>query len=115
MIYESNDFGVGGNVNFTNHHSESENCLLIICIQMNLVYGAFFLRHKQIYDEKLPLMKIQKTSEKIKKIVIQLLIIRDIQNLPLDIFFWWWRKGWNKLKKYVSPKLSKSKMAANYG
>ena len=42
MIYESNDFGVGGNVNFTNHHSESDNCLLIIYIQMNLVYEAVF-------------------------------------------------------------------------
>ena len=46
-----------------------------------------FLRQKQIYDEKLPLMKIRKTSRKIEIFLSQLLIIRDIQNLPLDICF----------------------------
>ena len=46
-----------------------------------------FLRQKQIYDEKLPLMKIWKTSRKIEIFLSQLLIIRDIQNLPLDICF----------------------------
>ena len=40
-----------------------------------------FVRLKQIYAEKLPLMKIQ--IKKIEIFLSQLLIITDIQNLPL--------------------------------
>ena len=58
-----------------------------------------FLRYKQIYDEKLPLMKIQKTSQKVEIFLSQILIIRDIENLPLDVCFWGWQKRLNKLKK----------------
>ena len=123
MIFENNDFGIGGNVNFfteakfythecKNHHSEPENNLLNICIQVKWTYETL-LRLKQIYDKKLPFMKIQKTSplppppppppkKKNKKneiFLTQLLIIRDIQNLTLYICFWGWQKEWNILKK----------------
>ena len=43
-----------------------------------------FLRHYQIYEERLPLMKIRKKNEISSS---QLLIVRDMQNLPLDICF----------------------------
>ena len=45
------------------------------------------MSYDKIYDEKLPLMKIRKKSQNIKTSISQLLIIRVIRNLPLDIFF----------------------------
>ena len=46
-----------------------------------------FLRYNQIGDEKLLLVKIWKKKTKIEISLSQLLTIRDIQNLPLDICF----------------------------
>ena len=46
-----------------------------------------FLRYDQIYVEKLPLVKIRKTEPKSEISLSQLLNIRNIQNLPLDIYF----------------------------
>ena len=45
------------------------------------------LRYDQICVEKLPLVKIRKNKPKIEISLSQLLIIRDTQNLPLDICF----------------------------
>ena len=69
MIFENNDFGVGGNVNF---FAEANFILMntkITTLNQKIIFklSAFkwnghtkrFLRLKQIYDEKLPLMKIQ--------------------------------------------------------
>ena len=53
---------------------------------MKLIYGKF-LGYNQICDEKLPLVKIRKNKPKIEILLSQLLIIRDIQNLHLDICF----------------------------
>ena len=47
-----------------------------------------FLRYNQICDEKLPLVKIWKNKQKIEMSLSQLLIFRDIQNLPLDMLLW---------------------------
>ena len=92
-----------------------------------------FLRYNQICDEKLPLMKIRKNKPKSEISLSQLLITRDIHNLHLE------KKNRNflistsnyqiytkftsihmflrmtKRMKYSKKKLSKSKMAANYG
>ena len=46
-----------------------------------------FLRYNQICVEKLPLVKIRKDKPKIEISLSQLLIIKDIQNIPLDICF----------------------------
>ena len=69
-----------------NHHSELENCPLTICIQIKLIYGMV-LRYNQICDEKLPLVKIRENKHKIEISLSQLLIIRDIRNVPIDICF----------------------------
>ena len=45
------------------------------------------LRYNQICDEKLPLMQIREKKPKSEISLSQLLIARDIQNLPLDICF----------------------------
>ena len=45
------------------------------------------LRYSQICDEKLTLVKIRKNKPKTEISLSQLLTIRDIQNLPLDICF----------------------------
>ena len=63
---------MGGNVKFIteensilvttkNNYCELENCLLLICIQFKLICGTF-LRYKQIYGEKLPLVKIRENK-----------------------------------------------------
>ena len=65
------------------------NYFLTICIQIKLIYGTF-LRYSQICDKKLPLVKIRKNKPKLKIALSQLLIIRAIQNLHLDI----WYGGW---------------------
>ena len=44
-----------------------------------------FLRHNQIYDEKLLLVKIRKNKPKIEISISHLLIVSDIQNLPLYV------------------------------
>ena len=44
-----------------NNYCELENCLLLICIQFKLICGTF-LRYKQIYGEKLPLVKIRENK-----------------------------------------------------
>ena len=44
-----------------NNYCELENCLLLICIQFELICGTF-LRYKQIYGEKLPLVKIRENK-----------------------------------------------------
>ena len=46
------------------------------------------LRYDQICVEKLPLVKIRKNKPKIWISLLQLFIIKDIQNLPLDMFWW---------------------------
>ena len=46
-----------------------------------------FLKYDQIYVEKLPLVKIRKNKPKSEISFSRLLNIRNIQNLPLDIFF----------------------------
>ena len=46
-----------------------------------------FLRYDQICVEKLPLVKIRKNKPKSEISLSQLLNIRNIQNLPLDICF----------------------------
>ena len=46
-----------------------------------------FFRYNQICDEKLPLVKIRKNKPKSEISLSQLLIIRDVQNLRLDICF----------------------------
>ena len=46
----------------------------------------------------------------------QLLIVMDLQVIPLNICFWGWQFLLNYLKiAYSSPKASNSKMAANQG
>ena len=45
----------------TNNYCELESCLLLICIQFKLICGTF-LRYKQIYGEKLPLVKIRENK-----------------------------------------------------
>ena len=76
----------------------------------------WLLRYNQICDEKLPLVKIRKNNPKSEISLSQLLITRDVQNLHLDICFGGWQIRCNSLKFLcVSPKTSKSKMAANYG
>ena len=72
-------------------------------------------RYDQIVVENLPLVKIRKNKPKSVISLFQLLIIRDIQNLHLDVFVDE-KLGCNWLKCLcVSPKTTKSKMAANYG
>ena len=44
-----------------NNYCELENYLLLICIQFKLICGTF-LRYKQIYGEKLPLLKIRENK-----------------------------------------------------
>ena len=46
-----------------------------------------FLRYDQICVKKLPLVKIRKNKPKSEISLSQLLNIRSIQNLPLDICF----------------------------
>ena len=46
-----------------------------------------FLRYSQVSEEKLLLVKIRKNKPKIEITLSQLLIIRNIQNVPLDICF----------------------------
>ena len=46
-----------------------------------------FLRYDQICVEKMPIVKILKNKPKSEISLSQLLNIRNIQNLPLDIFF----------------------------
>ena len=68
-------------------------------------------------------MKIQRTphhhhhQKKLGIFLSQLLIIKDIQNLPQYIYVFEDDKKDDLFFKriYVSPKLSKSKMATNYG
>ena len=63
---------MGGNVKFItkdnfiladhkNDYCELENCLLLIRIQFKLICWTF-LRYKQIYGEKLPLVKIRENK-----------------------------------------------------
>ena len=73
---KNNDFGVGWGWgeckvyyrketytgDHKNNHCELENCLLFIRIQFKLICGTFFLRYKQIYGAKLPLVKIRENS-----------------------------------------------------
>ena len=44
-----------------NYYCELENSLLLICIQFELICGTF-LRYKQIYGERLPLVKIRENK-----------------------------------------------------
>ena len=44
------------------NYCELENCLLLICIQFKLICGTF-VRYKQIYGEKLPLVKIRENKQ----------------------------------------------------
>ena len=129
MIFENNDFGVGGNVNFFTEANftfmNTKSPLWTRKLSSNYLHSnkvdiqnAFWDLNKYM-TKSCPSWKSMKTplQEKQNFFLSQLLIIRDIQNLPLYIWicFWGWQKGWNILKKTVSPKLSKSKMAANYG
>ena len=63
---------MGGNVKFITeenfilvtsryNYCELENCILLIWIQFKLICGTF-LRYKQIYGEKLPLVKIRENK-----------------------------------------------------
>ena len=54
-----------------------------------------FLRYDQICVEKLPLVKIQKYKPKNEISLSQLLNIRNIQNLPLDVCFYGWQMRYN--------------------
>ena len=105
MISKNNDFGVGGNVKFfyrsefyTHEHkihpSEPENYLLTICIYTKSIYGTVF-EIWSIYVEKLPFMKIRKNKPKSEISWSQLLNIRNIQNLHLDVCFCGWRMRYN--------------------
>ena len=47
-----------------------------------------FFRYDKISVEKLPLVKIRKNKPKSEISLSQLLNIRNIQNLPLDMFLW---------------------------
>ena len=69
------------------HHSEPENYSLTLCTQIMLIYGTVLRYDNQICVEKLPLAKIWKNKPKIEIPLSKLLIIRDIQNSPLDICF----------------------------
>ena len=134
MIFENNDFGVGGNVNFfteANLYSWIQKSPLLTrklsskYLHSNKVgiRNAFWDLNKYM-TKNCPSWKSREQPPehpppthppKIEIFLSQILIIRDIQNLPLYICFWGWQKGWNIKEMYVSPKLSKSKMAANYG
>ena len=97
MISKNSDFWEGGNVKFfvffyrsefythehKNQHSVPENYPLTICIQIN---DFFFIIIKSV-TKSCPWWKSGKASQKIEISLSQLLIIRDIQNLHLDICF----------------------------
>ena len=74
MISKNSDFGVGGNVNFsteanfilmnTKFTTMNQKIILELSAFKSSWYMERFLRYNQICVEKLPLMKIQKTSQR---------------------------------------------------
>ena len=97
MISKNNDFGVGGNVKFFYrskfftdehkiHQSEPENYPLTICINTKLIYGTVFEIWSNLCRKIAP-CENPENKPKGQISVSQLLIIRNIQNLPLDIYF----------------------------
>ena len=72
-----------------------------------------FLRYDQIYVEKLPLVKIRKNKPKSE---ISASKYQKYTKFTFRYMFCGWRMRCSQLKFLcVSPKTSKSKMAANYG
>ena len=76
------------------NHSEPQNHLPIICIQhvqTKLISGTLFETLATIWRKIAP-HENPENKPKIEIFLSQLLIIRDIQNLPLDVCF----RGWQK-------------------
>ena len=80
---------------YKNHDFEPENSLLNICIQIKWTYETPF----ETWTYMTKNCPSWKSPLKIEIFLSQILIIRDIQNLPRYICFWGWQKGWYILKK----------------
>ena len=105
MISKNSDFGVRGNEKFfTDSNFIPMNIKFTNLNQQIILYlSAFtlnwymerFVRYDQICVEKLPLAKSPKNKPKSEISLSQLLNIRNIQNLPLDICFCGWQMRCN--------------------
>ena len=105
MISKKSDFGVGGNIKFfteanftlmnTKFTNLNQKIILLLSAFTPSWYMERFLKYDQICVEKLPLVKIRKNKPKSEISLSQLLNIRNIQNLPLDICFCGWKTRCN--------------------
>ena len=105
MISKNSDFGVGGNVKFfteanfilmnTKLATLNQKIILYLSAFKSSWYMERFFRYDPICVEKLPLVKIRKNKPKIEISLSLLLIIRNIQNLHLDMCFCGWQMRWN--------------------
>ena len=112
MILENKDFGVGGNVNFfteenfilmntkiTTLNQKRKLCSKYLHSNKVDIRNAFWDLNKYMTKSCPSWTSPPPKKKKIEIFLSQLLIISDIQNLPLYICFWGWQKGWNILKK----------------
>ena len=80
--------------------------ICVLTFQIKLIKSSWymerFLRCNQICDEKLWKVKIRKNKPKIAISLSQLLIIRDIQNLLLDISFCGWKMQLVKISLHIT-------------
>ena len=120
MESKNSDFGVGGNIkffagmHFILMNTKFTNLNQKIIFKLSAFTPSWYMERFVRYDQicALSLVKIRKKKPKSKISLYQLLNIRNIQNLPLDICFCGWQMRCNLLKFLcASPKTSKSKMA----
>ena len=126
MISKNSDFGVGGNVKFFYrrefythehkiHESEPENYPLTICIYTKLIYGVVY----EIWSNLCRKVAPRENPEKQAKgwnFLISASKYQKYTKFTSRYMFLWMTNTMQLVKiSFVSPKTSKSKMAANYG
>ena len=80
------------------HQSEPENYSLTICIHTKLIYGTVFEIWSNLCRKVAP-PENPENKPKSEISLSQLLNIRNIQNLPLDICLCGWRNAMQLVKK----------------